>query len=1063
MDLVIPSTLKEDNQKIIAYSKLVKFMKRTLLFFLLFTGICCTIHAQRIKGKVSSSEDGEVLLGVTVMVKNTSIGTTTDVDGNFELAAAKGVTLVFTYIGFDTKVLEVGDQSVLKVLLSPNASLLKDVVVVAYGTVKKSDLTGSVSSISSEDLNRIAPVSLDQALQGRAAGVQVTQVSGRPGGETSIRIRGSSSINAGNEPLYVIDGMLITSDNSQTNAGGIAGSSLNGLSAINPGDIERIEILKDASATALYGSRGSNGVVLITTKRGKAGQGSVTFDTYYGIAQVTKKLEMLDGETFANFMNKYSQDSGLPLDARYLIPENIGKGTDWQEAIFQVAPMQSYQLSTLGGSENTQFSLSGSYFKQQGVILNSDFERYSIRSNIDQKINSRFKVGSSISMSFIKSNGVLTGAQSSGTGTLLPGATASALLFPPTLPVLDPNRAGGYTFQDDRGRNIGNPVADAVETDNISNYGRGIANLYGIYTIIPGLNLKASAGIDGFSAKDNRFVPNYLKRGEPSNGEAVVATVGGLSWLTEYTLNYAHKINERHSFDALIGNTYQGFHSERVFAFTLDYPDNRTGWHSLSSGLNPQPAGTGELTWGIISYLGRLNYTFDNRILATLTSRVDGSSKFGLNNKYGFFPSGSIAWKMQEEDFIQKISWIHTLKARLSYGIIGNQEIAPYSSLATVGTIGQGTFNNSEAYVGQEPLRYPNPDLKWERTSQFDFGLDAEFFKGRVGATVDIYQKQTRDLLLYTPLPATTGFTGALYNIGGLRNRGFEAAVVSHNLTGAFDWETNLNFSINRNQITELTQGVDIPVPGVLTVPSGWSILRVGESIGTFFGLTSDGLFQSNQEALDSPHLKGQKAKAGDRKYKDINGRNAQGVLTGVPDGVIDEADRSIIGNATPDFIWGMTNTISWKGLDLSIFIQGVQGNDVVNAYLFEIGSLNSETNVLKEFYDNRWTPENPNNEYPKVNPSERNIFSDAQVEDASFVRVKNLTLGYNLPSKWLKKNKFSKFRLYGSVNNLYTITKYRGYDPEVNAFGQSHLLQGIDYGGYPLARSIIGGIQIGF
>jgi TonB-linked SusC/RagA family outer membrane protein len=402
------------------------------------------------------------------------------------------------------------------------------------------------------------------------------------------------------------------------------------------------------------------------------------------------------------------------------------------------------------------------------------------------------------------------------------------------------------------------------------------------------------------------------------------------------------------------------------------------------------------------------------------------------------------------------------LKTRLSYGIIGNQEIAPYSSLATVGAIGQGTFNNSEAYVGQEPLRYPNPDLKWERTSQFDFGVDVEFLKGRIGATVDIYQKQTKDLLLYTPLPATTGFSGALYNIGGLRNRGFEAAVISHNLTGAFDWETNLNFSINRNQITELTQGVDIPVPGVLTVPSGWSILRVGESIGTFFGLTSDGLFQSNQEALDRPTLKGQKAKAGDRKYKDINGRNAQGILTGAPDGVIDEADRSIIGNATPDFIWGMTNTLSWKGIDLSIFIQGVQGNDVVNAYLFEIGSLNSETNVLKEFYDNRWTPENPNNEYPKVNPSERNIFSDAQVEDASFIRLKNITLGYNLPAKWLKQKKFSKLRIYGSINNLYTITKYRGYDPEVNAFGQSQLLQGIDYGGYPLARSIIGGIQIG-
>jgi TonB-linked SusC/RagA family outer membrane protein len=929
--------------------------------------------------------------------------------------------------------------------------------------VKKSDLTGSVSSISSEDLLRTAPVSLDQAIQGRAAGVQVTQVTGRPGGETSIRIRGSSSINAGNEPLYVVDGMLIMSDNSQTNAGGIAGAGLNGLSSISPGDIERIEILKDASATALYGSRGSNGVVLITTKRGKAGKSTISFDTYYGSQVVSKQLEMLNGEQFANYMNNYSKDAGLPLDARYLIPEKIGEGTDWQKAIFRQAPMQSYQLSVLGGSENTKYSLSGGYFKQEGIILNSDFERYSLRSNVDQKVNAQLKIGSSLSLSFVKSKGVLTGAQSSGTGTLLPGATISALLFPSTLPVLDASRAGGYTFQDDRGRNIGNPVADAKASDNISNNARAIANLYGIYTILPGLSLKASGGIDGFSVKDNRFVPNYLKRGEPSNGSAVVATVNGLSWLTEFTLNYTHTFRTRHVVDALVGNTYQGFHSERIFAFALDFPDNRTGWHNLGNGLNPQPAGTGETTWGIKSYLGRLNYTFNNKILVTVTGRLDGSSKFGKNNKYGFFPSGAIAWKLHEEDFIKKLGLFSTLKTRLSYGIIGNQDIAPYASLATVGPVGQGVFNNTQAYIGQEPLRYPNPNLKWERTSQADFGLDAEFLKGRIGATFDVYQKKTTDLLLYTPLPATSGFSGALYNIGSLRNRGLELSLNTRNLTGKFTWQTDLNFSINRNQITELSQGQDIPVPGVLTVPSGWSILRVGQPIGTFFGLETDGIFQTNEEAMSSPHLKSQKPKAGDRKYKDINGRDAQGKLTGKPDGVIDEADRTIIGHATPAFTWGMTHKFSWKGFDLSIFIQGVQGNQIVNAYLFEIAALNAQTNVLKEYYDNRWTAENPNNKYPKINPSEQNIFSRAQVEDGSFVRIKNITFGYNFPDKWLKRVKLSRFRIYTSINNLRTFTKYRGYDPEVNAFGQSHLLQGIDYGGYPIARTVLGGIQIAF
>ena len=1037
-------------------------MRRSLLILFFFSTFILLSYTQVVTGKISSGEDGLPMVGAAIALKNTTSGTIADIDGNYQIKARMGDVLVVSFMGFKSQEVVI-DNEVVNVVLQPLDNVLKDVVVVAYGTVKKSDLTGSISSISSEDLARTSPVSIDQALQGRASGVQVTQVSGRPGGETSIRIRGSSSINAGNEPLYVIDGMLITSDNGQTNAGGTAGPALNGLSSINPSDIERIEILKDASASALYGSRGSNGVVLITTKRGKSGKSSVTFDSYVGIQDVSKKLNMLNGEEFAHFMNNYSKDSGLPLDARYLIPEKIGKGTDWQDAIFQRAFMHNNQLSVVGGNADNQFALSGGYFKQDGIILNSDFERYSLRSNMDRKISDKFKVGSNIGLSFIKSKGVLTGAQSTGTGTLGPGATTSALLFPPTLPVLDPSRPGGYTFQDDRGRNIGNPVADALKTDNISNYGRVISNLFGEYTIVNGLRLKASAGIDGFSSKDNRFVPNYLKRGEPSNGSAVVATVSGISWLTEYNLNYNAKIGKRHTFDALLGNSYQGFNSERVFSFALDFPDNRTGWHNISSGLNPQPSGTGESTWGIISYLGRLNYSLDNKFLVTVTGRLDGSSKFGKNNKYGFFPSASIAWKMHEESFIQNLHVFDVLKSRLSFGVIGNQEILPYSSLATVGTIGQGSFNNSEAYQGQEPLRYPNPDLKWERTNQFDFGIDAEFLNGRLATTIDIYQKQTTDLLLYTPLPTTSGFTAALYNIGGLQNRGFEAAVKTYNLTGHFTWDTDFNFSINRNKITELSAGLDIPVPGVLTVPSGWSMLREGQAIGTFFGLVSDGLFQSDQEANESPKLKSQNAKAGDRKYKDINSRNLEGVLTGQPDGVIDEADRTIIGNATPDFTWALTNKFSWKGIDLSVFVQGVQGNEVVNAYLFEIGSLNSETNVLKEFYDNRWTPENPNNEYPKINPSERNIFSDAQVEDGSFVRIKNVTLGYHLPDNWMKRIKINKFRIYGSINNLKTLTKYRGYDPEVNAFGQSQLLQGIDYGGYPLSRTILMGVQIVF
>lgn len=1021
-------------------------------------------QARFITGQVTDQADGLPLPGVNIQVKETAIGTITDVDGNYELRVpGDSSILVFTFVGYTPQEMMVGGQSVVNVALAQEAEVLDDVVVIAYGQVRKSDLTGSVSSISGEDLLRTAPTSLDQALQGRAAGVQVTQVSGRPGGETSIRIRGSSSINAGNEPLYVIDGMLITSDNSQTNAGGTAGSNLNGLSAINPSDIESIEILKDASATAMYGSRGANGVVLITTKRGKEGRSSVSLDAYYGLQEVQRQLDMLDGEGFANYINAYNRDAGFPVDPRYLIPDKIGAGTDWQEAIFQRAPMQSYQLSALGGNANTQYSVSGGYFLQEGIILNSDFERYNLRANLDQKVSDRFKVGTSISLSHINSRGVLTGAQSPGTGVLLPGATASALLFPPTLPVLDESEPGGYTFEDDRGRNLPNPAADAAETDNISKNSRVIGNAYGILRLAEGLHLKGSVGIDAYSVKENRFVPNFLKRTEANNGEAVVATVDGFTWLTEYTLNYKRTFGEKHAVDALAGATFQGFQSERLFTFALDFPDNRTGYHNLGAALNPQPPANGESSWGIISYLGRVNYTLNDKYLFTLTGRLDGASKFGEDSKYGFFPSGSVAWKLHQEPFIAELGLFTSLKARLSYGIIGNQEIGPFGSLATVGPIGQGVFNNDEPYIGQEPLRYPNPGLKWERTNQADFGVDAEFLDGRIAFTADLYQKNTTDLLLFAPLPTTTGFSSYLANIGGLKNQGFEVAVNSRNTTGAFLWQTNLNFSANRNEITELASDGDIPVPGVLQVPAGWSILRVGQPLGTFFGLRSAGIFQSDAEAQSSPTLRGQNAEAGDRRYEDINGRDAEGNLTGQPDGVIDEADRTIIGNANPDFIWGLTNTFSFKGIDLSVFIQGVHGNELVNAYLFEIGTMAGETNVLAEFWENRWTEDNPSAEYPKVNPNERNIFSDAQVEDGSFIRIKNITLGYTLPQQWLAKAGMRSARLYVTVNNLFTLTDYRGYDPEINAFGQNNLLQGIDYGSYPLARTAIVGVQLGF
>ncbi len=491
-----------------------------------------------ISGSVKGQDNLESLVGVNITIKGTGVGVVTDEKGLYEIKSKTGSILVFSYVGYETIEMTVGAKDVIDVLLLQEASVLDDIVVVAYGQVKKSDLTGSVSSISGESISRLAPISVDQALQGRAAGVQVTQVSGRPGGETSIRIRGTSSINAGNEPLFVIDGMLITNDNGQLNGGAVAGSPLNGLASINPADIESIEILKDASATAMYGARGSNGVVIISTKRGKAGTSRISFDSYQGIQTVTKKLPMLNGQEFAQYMNAFNADAKLPVDVRYFIPERIGQGTDWQEAIFRQARMHSYQLNVSGGNTKTKFAVSGGYVSQDGIILNSDFKNYTFRINIDQEVNSWIKTGASLSSSNIQSRGVLTGAQSSGTGVLLPGAVTTALLFPSSLPVLDSTRAGGYTYQDDRGRNLANPVADALETDNISTNVRTIGNFNTTFTLAKGLEFKVNLGADVFSVSENRFVPNFLKRGESTNGAAVLARINGRSWLAEYTMNY---------------------------------------------------------------------------------------------------------------------------------------------------------------------------------------------------------------------------------------------------------------------------------------------------------------------------------------------------------------------------------------------------------------------------------------------------------------------------------------------------------------------------------------------
>ena len=555
-----------------------------------------------VSGKVTS-ESGSPLPGVNVVVKETGKGTVTDVNGNFSIdVPEKGGTLVFTSVGYEQKDVILKNEKTVDVSLSEQNKELNEVIVIGYGTTKKSDLTGSVASIKAEDLKKTQVTSFDQALQGRAAGVQVTQLSGKPGAETSIRIRGTSSINAGNEPLYVIDGMLISSDGGDISTGVTRGPRIGALSSINPNDIESIEILKDASATAIYGSRGANGVVLITTRRGKSGVGSVNFETYYGVQEISHKVDVLDAEQFANLVNEAKLNANAtPL---YVNPKNLGKGTDWQDKLLRTAPMASYQLSFSGGDEKTKYALSGGYFDQEGIILNSDFKRYSFRTNLDREVSKNLTVGTSISFSRVASSGVLTNA-----GTIVPGVTTSALLFNPILPVYDSTVKGGYTYENDRGKVLGNPIAEAKEYNSYSTIARLIGNVYARYKIIEGLEFKTSFGVDQYNSKESAFGPNFLKRTEASKGEASIGDVNGLTWLNENTLTFNTRIRKDDRLNVLAGYTVQKFNNESMFVYAFDFPDDRTGYHNIAAALNPQKPSNSESQWTLVSYLGRINYS----------------------------------------------------------------------------------------------------------------------------------------------------------------------------------------------------------------------------------------------------------------------------------------------------------------------------------------------------------------------------------------------------------------------------------------------------------------------
>lgn len=957
---------------------------------------------------------GQALPGVSVQVKGSTTGAATDINGRYNLNAPDNGVLVFTYIGFTTQEVPINNRNTINVQLTEDSQSLDEVVVVGYGTVKKSDITGSVGSVSGEDLTAYPVTDAVMGLQGKTAGVQVLQNSGAPGGTISVRIRGGNSLQGDNEPLYVVDGFALSE----------------APSAINPNDIESLEVLKDASATAIYGSRGANGVILITTKQGKSGETRVDFNSYYAIQEVGKTINLLNAKEFAELINERASNDGFPAYFTQEEVNSFSEGTDWQDALFRKAPMQNHSITVSGGSTKTQFSISGSYLGQDGIIVGSNIQRESLRANVTQAISDKVR---------LNYNAILTNTDNSqlnsDNGQKGNSVLGGVLGAPPTLSPRNPDgtysNVQTYSFSPN---SLQNPLALALERKEKSNNKSILAGAAITYEPISNLILRSSVGVESRFGRDNTYSPTILPTSP--TGSANVSSFERTNILNENTVTYNKEINDVHDITLLGGITYQqniskNFGTGNVTGFSTDELET----NNLQSGSVPGNPTSGESKWVLFSYLGRVNYSYKGTYLLTTSLRADGSSRFGDGNKWGYFPSAAFAWRAINESFAENLDFLSDLKVRLSYGITGSTALAPYQTLNTLNSY--SIVYDDQRYTGYGPslTQLANPYLKWETTAQSDIGLDIGFIKNRLYLTFDYYRKDTKDLLENVPMPTSSGYSSTTRNIGKIRNTGVELGLNAKILARAFKWDMNVNFSKNKSKVTELADGSDVfgvTLPQPLSVAV--NLVRVGEPVGVFYGYIEDGL--NDQGAI---------------KYKDLDG-----------DGSITLEDRTIIGDPNPNFLYNLSSNMSYKNFQLDWSFQGKQGGDLFNVNLSSQGSsIYFGENQLKEVYDSHWSVSNPdpNAKYPKLSANATFRESDRYVEDGSFLRLKNVQIAYKVPLKntWLKG-----LQIYASGQNLLTFTKYSWYDPEVNTRGGSNSVSiGIDNTGYPNAKTYTFGARI--
>jgi TonB-linked SusC/RagA family outer membrane protein len=994
-----------------------------------------------IAGRVTAAGGTDPVYGAVVSVSGTGLRASTNPDGRYTIVGVpEGTHTVYVQrigLGRDsaTVVVRPNETATVNFSLHPLAVRLNEVVAIGYGTQLRRDLTGAVSSVTSDEIQQVPIASLEQALQGRAAGVQVTGGSGQPGSTAAVRIRGGNSIDAGNDPLYVIDGVPVSASANGTNTTtletqGVSG--LNPLSALNPSDIESIEVLKDASATSIYGARASNGVILITTKRGLPGSSNANFGAYYGTQTVRRRLSLLNAQEFAQNANAARINGGQP--ALYS-PTDIASlpNTDWQDAIFRSAPMANYELSFSGGSTDTHYYLSGNLLRQDGVIVNTNLDRGSVRLNLDHDVSSRLRVGNRFTFSRSISNVMPNG----GAGQEVSSVLINALTAPPTLA---PFGSGGEYFvglNPANGRVFANPLAAAVLITNQEQQNRFVGNVFGEYDLLRNLTFRTSFGADYLSSVQDFYSPSTTFPGVTTGGYGSRGSIGVTTWLNENTLHYQREsFGFLHGVDLLGGLTLQRTNSDNISGTSQNFVTDALAQNGLNSGGTVIGVWSGAPHSSLLSYFARANWNLFDRFLFTLTGRRDGSSKFGEGNQYGFFPSGAVAWRLSDEPFIKRFGVFDDLKLRTSYGRTGNQDIGNYAALATLGS--STYLFNGVKVIGYAPNTLANPLLKWETTDQFDGGLDMALLRSRLMFTADVYNKTTKDLLLQVAVPATLGYSSQLQNIGSVRNRGVELSLNTVNFTGALGWTSTLNVAWNRNKVLNI--GADTIKISPVGVGAGANqnptVIKVGEPINSFYGYVYAGMAN------------------GQPTYADLNG-----------DGKVSTADQTIIGNAEPTYTGGFSNQFTFRNFDLSVFIQFSQGNKIYNITRALLTNNAGNGNQLVDVMAAQSGGAN-GIPVPKIGNSYDTRPSTLFVEDGSYIRGKNIRLGYRVPESMLGSARLRGLRdaqVYVSMQNFFTSTKYTGFDPEVSEYATSVLAQGIDFGTYPQTRQFTIGFTTGF